>query len=88
MLVNAPATFQKFREVVLNRLVRDGCMPGVSWCISSQQNFWGALAKVFQQPRSAGLTLKLKKCKFVQLEVCYLGHAVSVEGVQTDPAKL
>ena len=43
---------------------------------------------MFQQLRSAGLTLKPKKCKFAQLQVTHLGHVVSAEGVQTDPKKL
>ena len=46
------------------------------------------LAKVLQQLRSASLILKLKKCKFAQLEVLYLGDVISTEGVQTDLAKL
>ena len=90
-LVNAPATFQRLMEVVLNGLARDGCMVYLDDVLVIGRTFQehnDNLIKVFQRLRSAGLTLKPKKCKFAQLEVCYLGHVVSEEGVRTDPAKL
>ena len=43
---------------------------------------------VFQRLRQAGLKLKGKKCSLFQKEVIYLGHKVSKEGIQTDPAKI
>ena len=90
-LVNAPATFQRLMEVVLNGLARHGCMVYLDDVLVVGRTFGeynDNLAKVFQRLRSAGLTLKPKKCKFAQLEVCYLGHVVSAGGVRTDPAKL
>ena len=90
-LVNAPATFQRLMEVVLNGLARDGCMVYLDDVLVVGRTFEehnNNLAKVFQQLRSAGLTLKPKKCKFAQLQVTYLGHVVSAEGVRTDPKKL
>ena len=68
------------------------CVYGVpGWCVSNCHNLQehnDNLIKVFQQLRSVNLTLKPKKCKFAQLEVCYLGHVVSAVRVCTDPAKL
>lgn len=32
--------------------------------------------------------VKLKKCKFVQQEIHYLGHILSSKGVHTDPDKV
>ena len=90
-LVNAPATFQRLMEVVLSGLARDGCMVYLDDILVFGRTLGehnDNLAKVFQRLRSAGLTLKPKKCKFVQTEVCYLGHVVSAEGVRTDPSKL
>ena len=91
-LVNAPATFQRLVEVVLNEMARDVCMVYLddvlvaNWHNLQEHN--DNLIKVFQQQRSVNLTLKPKKCKFAQLEVCYLGHVVSAVRVCTDPAKL
>ena len=90
-LVNAPATFQRLMEVVLSGLARDGCMVYLDDILvfgRTLDEHNDNLAKVFQRLRSAGLTLKPKKCKFVQTEVCYLGQVVSAERVRTDPSKL
>ena len=90
-LVNAPATFQRLMEVVLSGLARDGCMVYLDDILvfgRALKEHNDKLAKVFQRFRSAGLTLKPKKCEFVQTEVCYLGNIVSAEGVRTDPSKL
>ena len=80
-LVNAPATFQRLMEVVLNRLARDGCMVYLDDILVVGKTFEEQndnLAKVFQQLKSAGLILKLKKCRF---EVCYLLIIIFVVGI-------
>ena len=45
------------------------------------------LAEVLDRLNKAGLRLKLKKCKFAQRELEYLGHVVTVNGVNTAPKK-
>ena len=90
-LVNAPATFQRLMEIVLTGLARDGCMVYLDDVLVIGRTFDEHnknLTKVLERLRSAGLTLKPTKCKFAQLQVSYLGHVISEEGVQTDPAKL
>ena len=89
-LVNAPATFQRLMKVVWKGLARDECMVYLDTLVVGKtfKEHNDNLAKVLRQLRSASLILKPKKCKFAQLEVCYLDHVVSAEGVQTDPAKL
>ena len=47
----------------------------------------GNLVEVFKRLRGAGLKLKPCKCNLCSLEVGFLGHIVSKEGVRTDPAK-
>ena len=54
----------------------------------SFQEHLSNLRKVFERVREAGLTLKPTKCVFFQIEVFYLGHLISREGVSTDPAKI
>ena len=38
--------------------------------------------------RKANFKLELKKCRFAELEVEYLGHVVSEAGIATDPRKV
>jgi len=90
-LVNAPATFQRLMEIVLADLVRKKCLVYLDDVIvlgrtleEHKQN----LVEVLEQIRKAGLRLKPKKCRFAQLEVEYLGHVVSREGVRADPRKM
>ena len=69
-LVNAPATFQRLMEIVLSGLVGKKCLVYLDDIIilgrtleDHQQN----IVEVFDRLRGAGLRLKPKKCKFVQL---------------------
>ena len=45
------------------------------------------LKTVFDGLRRANLTLKPKKCFFLQQKKIYLGHVISQEGVSPDPEK-
>ena len=45
------------------------------------------LRKVFQRIREAGLKLAPKKCHFFREKVVYVGHTVSKNGIEPDPAK-
>ena len=90
-LVNAPATFQRLMEVVLHGLARRGCLDYLDDIIVigrtlEEHNI--NLINVLQRLRKAFLKLKPPKCKIAQLEVEYLGHIVSQEGIRTDPKKL
>ena len=46
------------------------------------------MAAVFGILRANQLFAKLSKCAFVIAKVEYLGHFISVQGVETDPAKI
>ena len=90
-LVNAPATFQRLMEVVLSGLAREGCLVYLDDVLvmgktmaENNKN----LRLVLDRLRAAGLRLKPKKCCFAQLQVRYLGHIVSSDGMRTDPKKL
>lgn len=45
------------------------------------------LKQVLDKLRQHQLYMKMSKCSFAQLEVEYLGHVISDEGVSTDPEK-
>ena len=46
------------------------------------------LETVFKRLEDAGLRLKASKCHLFKHKVSYLGHVISEEGVETDPAKI
>ena len=90
-LVNAPATFQRLMELVLSGLACRKCHIYLDDILVfghtlSEHN--RNLTLVLSRIRGARLKLKLKKCRFAQLSVEYLGHVVSTAGVQTDPQKV
>ncbi len=40
---------------------------------------------MFQELKSANLTLKASKCQFCRREMSYLGHVITQNGIKTDP---
>ena len=43
---------------------------------------------IFQKLKAAGLKLKESKCDFFKREIHYLGHLISVDGIQPLPGKI
>ncbi len=87
-LTNAPATFQRLMEQTLQNL------PNVIVFIddivifsASFEEHLEKLDKVFDRLKKAGLKLKPKKCHLFKHKVKYLGHVISEQGIETDPAK-
>ena len=90
-LCNAPSCFQRLMECVLR---------GLNWRIAliylddvlvysrTFDEHLQHLRLVFDRFREAGLKLKPRKCFFGQKHVKFLGHVISPEGVQPDPAKI
>ena len=90
-LTNAPATFQHLMETCLGEM-------HLKWCIiylddiivfsktpeEHIERLWG----MFEKLAVAGLRLKPSKCEFFKLQVTYLGHIVSKDGIKTDPKKI
>nr|GMD87017.1 putative mitochondrial protein [Ipomoea batatas] len=54
----------------------------------SLESHWQHLRDVLVIMRQHQLLAKITKCFFAQKQVEYLGHIISGEGLQTDPAKL
>ena len=90
-LCNAPATFQRLMEVVLQGLVHKSCLVYLDDILVIGCTFTehlNNLVKVFSRLRQAGLHLKPSKCCLARTEVEYLGHVVSQGGVAADPKKV
>ena len=90
-LCNALATFERLMELVLSGLQWKQCLVYLDDIIVFGDSFDKTLANldsVFCRLRSAGLTLKPKKCFLFKTSVKFLGHIVSEEGVACDPDKI
>ena len=89
-LCNAPATFQRLMDMVLAGLQWKECLVYLDDVIVLCRMFdehIGNLKSVLQRVRESNLRLKLSKCCFFRDHVTYLGHAISRDGIATDPAK-
>ena len=89
-MCNAPATFQRLMDVVLAGMQWKSCLVYLDDVIIVGKTFQDHLCnprEVFHRLRDAGLKLKPTKCDFYSLQVEFLGHIVSVDGVRTDPSK-
>ena len=90
-LTNAPATFQRYMDLVL---------AGLKWtcllvylddiCIfsSSFEKHIEALRFTFSRLSKFNLKLKPSKCHLFQRELKYLGHVVNTNGILPDPDKV
>ena len=89
-LKNAPATFQRLMEVVLAKHLGKICMVYLDDIIihsSSLNQHFHDIQAVLDRLREAGLTINMKKCRFCRTTLKFLGHVVSVSGVQVDEEK-
>ena len=87
---NAPATFQRLINLILGGLQLSSCLVYLDDIIVMGRSFdehLRNLAAVFDRIQEAGLKLKPSKCHFLQDQVKYLGHIVTMEGIAADPDK-
>jgi hypothetical protein len=90
-LCNAPSTFERLMERILAGLHWKTCLIYLDDVIVFSQTFEEhveRLGEVFEKLSQSNLKLKPQKCNLFREEVGYLGHVVSAQGVQTDPAKI
>ena len=83
-LCNAPATFERLMERVLQGLQWHNVIVYLDDVVAFGPTWEQALAKlraVFNRLRDANLRLKPSKCKLFRPEVEYLGHVITREGV-------
>ncbi|OWZ03214.1 Retrovirus Polyprotein [Phytophthora megakarya] len=85
-LTNAPLTFQRMMNSVLRGLTWSTCLVYLDDIVvftrGGIERHVLELATVLERLASAGLTLKLKKCRFATRSMEYLGHELSHEGVR------
>lgn len=90
-LCNAPGTFQRLMERIFGDQRYQSVLLYLDNVIvfsTTMQQYLERLEEVFARLQKQNLKVKLTKCQFFQVQVSYLGHMVSAEGVATDPAKI
>ena len=90
-LCNAPSTFQRLMDLVLNGLNFDICLVFLDDIIIFARDLETHLIRLeilFIRLKTAGLKLKPSKCHIMQEEVLFLRHIVSRNGIATDPDKI
>ena len=89
-LAQAPAYFKQLISIVLQDC-SDFAMAYLDDIIIFSQNEQEHLKHIeiiFKKLKKAGLKLKESKCNFFKREIHYLGHLISVSGIQPLPEKL
>ena len=90
-LCNAPATFERLMDRVLQGLRWSRCLVYLDDIISFGATFLDALDNltlIFERLRSYGLQLKSSKCHLFQTSVPFLGHIVGRRGLECDLRKI
>ena len=89
-LTGSPPVFQSLMEKVLIGLTWKSTIPYLDDCIIFSRTYEEhvvRLKEVFQRFKDANLKINPLKCEFFRSHVPFLGHVVSRDGVQVDPAK-
>ena len=90
-LTGAVGTFQRLMENVLGDLRYTSSLCYIDDLITYGADFASTLKNLkdlCDKLRAARLKLKPKKCRFFQKSVLFLGHKISENGIETDPAKV
>ena len=90
-LCNAPATFERLMDQVLQELRWSRCLVYLDDIISFRTTFEDALDNltlICERLRNYGLQLKSTKCHLFQTSVPFLGHVVGRRGLVCNPKKI
>lgn len=90
-LTNAPATFQRYINSVLSGYIFDfvvAYLDDILIYSKTLEEHVQHVKKVLRRLGDAKLRLKLKKCEFHVQETDFLGHRITLEGIQTDKDKV
>ena len=88
---NAPAVFARLMADIMNGLQWNGIAVYLDDIIIGGKNFqehYDLLKEVLERLRGAGLTVKSSKVSLCQRKLIFLGHQISANGIEPDPAKL
>ena len=89
-LCNAPATLQRLMEKCMGELLLKECLIFIDDILIFSPTFeehMQRLESVFSRLAAHNLKLKPSKCEFCKSSVTYLGHIISVNGIEADPTK-
>ena len=91
-LTNAPAIFQQAMNIILKQHILGGyCLVYLDDVVIKSQNMADHavhLDKVLSSLKQHNLFCQLPKCTWAQSQLKYLGHLVTGQGVEPDPAKI
>src|ERR1043165_5449033 len=90
-LMNAPPTFQRMMNKLFREWLYEFVMVYIDDIIIYSKTFEEHMVhveKVLQKLKEANLMLKLKKCKWCEQNIEFLGHIVGRDGLKPDPAKI
>ena len=89
-LCNAPATFQRWINQTLQRVINRCCIVYLDDVLIYSDNLEQDrrdVRTIINTIYQSGIRLKLSKCQFHQTETEYLGFIVSQQGMKVDPVK-
>lgn len=90
-LRNAPSTFQRLMNNILNDLIPHTCLVYLDDILvysTSLQEHLNKLKLVFDRLKTHNFKIQLDKSEFLKKEVIYLGHKLSEKGVQPNDEKI
>ena len=90
-LCNAPSTFERLMESVLQNLQWSSCLIYLDDVVifgHNERELIERMDEVFSRLHAAGLKLKPQKCHLFARRTDYLGHVISAEGVFVSSEKV
>jgi len=90
-LKNAPATFQRAMNYILNEFINKICviyMDDVLVFSTSLSEHLENLEKVFNRLMEFNLKIQFNKCKFLAKQTTFLGHDITANGIRPNKAKI
>jgi hypothetical protein len=90
-LKSAPATYQRMMNAVLRDSIGNRCMVYMDDIIvmgETLEEHNDKLREVFSHLKQWNIKIEPDKCEFLKIELNYLGHVITAEGIKPDPRKI